>query len=597
MATGVAPPRIQVLPDDVVGRIAAGEVVERPAAVVKELIDNSLDAQATFVTIEVEQGGLARICVTDDGEGMSREEAVLAFRRHATSKLRAEEDLWAIRTLGFRGEALPSIAAVSKVQVATMRPGAPVGTRVRVESGEVRAVDDAAVAGGTQVDIHDLFFNTPARKKFLKTSTTEFSHVLQAIQHACLAWPSVQFRLLHNGQEVLHVVPAESLRARAAQVYRGTLLEHMLPVQMVRPGLRVEGLVIGAEHLRGARTPQDIFVNRRHVKNATIFHAVTDAYGPVLPKGRYPQFLLFLDVDPARVDVNVHPTKREVRFADKDVVHQAVRQAVKEALRGGTAPRALPGDYDGPLARVVDEAIRTAPQWSPSNWSPRETDRSAGAEAQVVREPLFPTEGRSEESAASSAQRRQEVIPLGQIDRIYLVACVGDELQVIDQHTAHERVLHERLWRSRQARAVEAQTLLTPIPLELPAHQRVQLESVLTELEQLGLGIERFGADAFLLRTVPAVLGQTDGGALVQGLLEDLEEWRTHSTLEAKLHAVVATLACHSAVRAGRPMALPEIGRLVQDWVGEGMIMTCPHGRRVALRLPTSELARIFGRA
>lgn len=617
MATGVTTSKIQVLPDDVVGRIAAGEVVERPAAVVKELLDNSLDAGATSIDIDIEQGGLAAIVVTDNGEGMTREDAVLAFRRHATSKVRAESDLWALRTLGFRGEALPSIAAVARVEVATATAEASVGTRVRVDGGTVTTVDDIAYPGGTRVAIRDLFFNTPARKKFLKSVTTEFSHIAQMVQQAALAWPSVHFRLRHNGVETLQVVSAATLRDRVGQIYRGTLFEHMVPVRGEQPGCRIDGWVVQTDHVRGTRSPQELFVNRRAIKNPTVLHAVTDAYGPVLPKGRYPQFVLFLEIDPARVDVNVHPTKREVRFAEKDWIHQVVRQAVKAALTSGPASLTTGAAASVErVARVLDEALRHPSGGFSVRGPGREAGergtgggfRSAAVEPEpksdAVHEPLFPGWAPATTAASTDTVRTQivgdravEIVPLGQLAQTFLVACVGDELQIIDQHTAHERVLYERLWRSRQARAVEAQTLLTPVPLELAPHQRVLLEPHFDTFEQLGLALERFGTDGVLLRTVPAVLRQTDGAALIQGLLEDVDEWRTSSSLDALLHKVVATLACHSAVRAGRPMALPEIGQLVDAWLAEGMIMTCPHGRRVAMRLPSDELAKIFGRA
>ncbi len=599
MATGIAHSRIHVLPDDLIGRIAAGEVVERPAAVVKELIDNSLDAGATRITIEVEDAGLARIRVIDDGEGMTRDEAVLAFRRHATSKLTCDRDLWAIRTLGFRGEALPSIAAVAKIQLVTTVPGAEVGTCCRVQGGAVQAVEDVAAPVGTQVDVQELFFNTPARKKFLKSATTEFSHILQVVQQACLSWPNVQFRLVRHGQEMLHYAAVTCFRDRLLQIYRGEAMAQMVPVERQGPGLRVEGIAIRAEHLRASRTPQEIFVNRRAVKNPTILHAVSDAYGPLLPKGRYPQFVLFLDVDPARVDVNVHPTKREVRFADNELVHRTVRQAVKDALSGGGDEGSTGASAGASMARVIDESLRAAPRWSQPAPRIAEATVGGGGFSAGGAMPLYGDEARPESRGVAGAAvgpGRDEVVPLGQIDHTYLVACVGSELQVIDQHTAHERVLYERLWRGRHARAVEAQTLLVPVPIDVPPHQRVLLAQHAEELERLGLGIEPFGSDAFLLRTVPAVLGATDGTALVQALLDDMEEWRTYSSMDATMHPVIATLACHSAVRAGRHMALPEIARLVQDWAAEGMIMTCPHGRRVALRLPMDELARIFGR-
>ncbi|MFO0775855.1 MAG: DNA mismatch repair endonuclease MutL [Nitrospiraceae bacterium] len=622
---GVIHSQIQVLPDDLVGRIAAGEVVERPAAVVKELLDNSLDAGATSIAVVVEQGGVGRIAVTDDGIGMSREDATLAFRRHATSKLRTEADLWSLKTLGFRGEALPSIAAVSRVEVTTATGDGAVGIRLVLDGGTIQSVQDAARARGTHIDIRELFFNTPARKKFLKSVTTEFAHIVQIVQQAALAWPQVQFSLQHNTQEPVTFEAAASLRDRVGQVYRGTFIGQTVPVLAEQPGLWIEGWVIQSDHARGSRTPQDIFVNRRAIKNPTILHAVTDAYGPVLPRGRYPQFVLFLDMDPARVDVNVHPTKREVRFAEKDWIHSAVRQAVRSALQATpgtqTAPSAsvgrAPSSYAptggnvgaarSAVGRVVQESLGA----QIAARLPHAGERSAlhhaveSAAHDAVNESLYPAwapsvAGGHDAAASAEAARAEgraiEIVPFGQVARTYLVACVGDELQIIDQHTAHERVLYERLWRARQARAVDAQTLVTPIPLELPAHQRALLEPHLDELEQVGLVLERFGSDGYVLRSVPATLKAADGAALVQGLLEDMDEWYSHSTTDAKLHKVVATLACHSAVQAGRQMALPELATLVREWVGEGMIMTCPHGRRVAMRLPIGELGRIFGR-
>lgn len=596
MTIGLAPGKIRVLPPDVIGRIAAGEVVERPAAVVKELLDNSLDAHSRCIVVEVTQGGLGKIRVADDGEGMAREDAVLAFERHATSKLRSDQDLDGLTTLGFRGEALPSIAAVAKLSLLTMPPGQNVGTRVQVHGGAVASVQDAAGAPGTQIEIDDLFFNTPARKKFLKSVTTEFSHILQAVQQAAVAWPHVQFRLVHNGQDVLHCPAASSERDRLLQLYRGVFAEHGVAISRARPGLRVEGIVISPLHVRATRSPQEIFVNRRAVKNPTIAHAVADAYGPHLAKGRYPQFVLFLDVDPARVDVNVHPTKREVRFADQEYVHQTVRQAVREALGTTGAPSPPVEEGSSAIARVVGEALdyRRSPESAAAWVSEGHATALSPAQASQLTMEAPSTDVGSRQSHVPGEST--DVVPLGQIGRTFLLAQVGTELQVIDQHTAHERVLFQRLWRSWESRSIQAQTLLAPQPLELPPHQRALLEPHLETLERVGLTIERFGSGAFLLRTVPALLGTTDGVALVQRLLEDVDEWRAHSSLERAMHPVVATMACHSAVRAGRQMALAEIDRLVRDWADEGMIMTCPHGRRTALRLPLEELARMFGR-
>ncbi len=599
--------KIRVLPVEVVGRIAAGEVIERPAAVVKELLDNSLDAGSSTITVEVSNGGLGLIRVTDDGEGMSRADAPLAFQRHATSKLRSDQDLWSVRTMGFRGEALPSIAAVSKVRLLTSSRDEPVGTQVSVVGGAVTGIEDAAVAHGTRVEVTDLFFNTPARKKFLKSPATEFAHISQTVQQAGLAWPSVHFRLFHNGREVLNLPAVSSVRDRVLQIYRLSFLDRTVEVRGQWPGLRIGGFAIQPVHARASRTPQDLFVNRRPVRNATVFHAIADGYASFLAKGRYPVFVLFLDVDASRVDVNVHPTKREIRFVDQETVHHAVRQAVREAL--GAAPRVVPvagvqfsggsGGESAPKQSTAagsnQSALRPPDIWSgprsdmviaTPRTAIRDVSGSETLQTSFVHEP-----GQPYEAAAL------EVLPLGQINRTFLVAQVGSELQVVDQHTAHERILFERLWRAWQSRAVQSQPLLLPEPIDVPPDKAILLERHLGDFEQLGLAIEPFGSGTFIVRAVPTLLGRLDAASLIQDVIDELAQWESLSALEAKLRPIIATLACHGAVRAGRAMNLPEMKQLIEDWIKEGLIMTCPHGRRVALRLPAEELAKIFGRA
>ncbi len=590
--------KIHILPGDVVSRIAAGEVVERPAAVVKELIDNSLDAGSSRIVIEVAEGGRSLIRVTDDGEGMIREDAKLAFERHATSKLRSEGELSSIQTLGFRGEALPSIASVSKVRLLTACRDNPVGTLVAVKGGGAATVKDAAAAPGTQVEVTELFFNTPARRKFLKTPTTEFSHLCQVVQHAALAWPSVQFRLTHNDQAVLEYPSVATTRDRVLQIYGARFLEQAVPVSGIRPGLRLNGFTITAAATRASRTPQDLLINRRPVKNPTVTHAIYDGYGVSLVKGRHPVFVLWLEVEPHRVDVNVHPTKREVRFADQELVHQGVRQAIREALGGGRPgtiePRVvnrLSGSSAGPVSRT--QAVvppQRVPQssfpWTTAPTSPTHDGQGASSTAAA-----------REEEAPYLLGPGREVIPLGQLSRTFLVAQVGAELQVIDQHTAHERVLYERLWRGWRTQGLQSQVLLLPEPVDLPPHGVVLIERHLPELEQLGLKLERFGNASFVIRAVPALLGPLDYALLVADLVEDLSLWDSWSSLDERVRPVLASLACHGAVRAGRQLELPEMKRLVEDWVEEGLPMTCPHGRRVALRLPEAELLKIFGRA
>jgi DNA mismatch repair protein MutL len=598
--------KIHVLPGDVVSRIAAGEVIERPAAVVKELLENSLDAGGLHVTIDVKDGGVTRIRVTDDGDGISRADLPRAFERHATSKLRSDRDLASVTTMGFRGEALPSIASVSHVLVTTATRQDTVGSQLTLVAGADGAIVDAPAVPGTRIDVSNLFFNQPARKKFLKSTTTEFSHISHVVQLAALAWPSVHFCLTHNGQEVLNYPAVTADRDRILQVYRQTFLDRTIEVRGRIAGCSIRGVMVDPLHARASRTPQELFVNRRPIRNATVFHAVMDGYGSFLPKGHHPTYVLFLDLDPDRLDVNVHPTKKEVRFAETEVLHQLVRQSVRHALDGSERKVVL-GLTQAGLSQTIPEFAPTAGRQTSSSgyFHPAPVTPPLRQDAGYTVSDTVPLSGTVEgnqlafvHEAATAYQQaeRPGIVPLGQILRTYLVAQVGDELHVVDQHTAHERVLFQRLWREWQSRDIPSQPLLIPEPIELSAAQSTLLLKRRDDLEKLGLLIEPFGTTAVAIRGVPVGLGKVDAAVLVQDLLDDLIEWDTASSLELRVQPVLASLACHGAVRAGRTLVLPEIQQLIQDWVQEGLIMTCPHGRRTAFRLSTDELAKLFGR-
>ena len=598
--------KIHVLPGDVVSRIAAGEVIERPAAVVKELLENSLDAGGLHVTIDVKDGGVTLIRVTDDGEGISRADLPLAFERHATSKLRSDQDLALVTTMGFRGEALPSIASVSHVLVTTATRQDTVGSQLTLVAGAGRAIVDAPAVPGTRIDVSNLFFNQPARKKFLKSATTEFSHISHVVQLAGLAWPSVHFRLTHNGQEILNYPAVTADRDRILQVYRQAFLDRTIEVRGRIAGCSIRGVMVDPLHARASRTPQELFVNRRPIRNATVFHAVMDGYGSFLPKGHHPTYVLFLDLEPDRFDVNVHPTKKEVRFAETEALHQLVRQSVRHAL-GGPERKVVLGLTQSGLSQTIPEFAPTAGRQTSSSgyFHPAPLTATLRQDARNKVSDTVPLSGTvegnqlafaHEATAAYQQAERPGIVPLGQILRTYLVAQVGDELQVVDQHTAHERVLFQRLWREWQSRDIPSQPLLIPEPIELSAAQNTLLLKRRDDLEKLGLLIEPFGTTAVAIRGVPVGLGKVDAAVLVQDLLDDLIEWDTASSLELRVQPVLASLACHGAVRAGRTLALPEIQQLIHDWVQEGLIMTCPHGRRTAFRLSTDELAKLFGR-
>ena len=581
---------IQVLPGDVISRIAAGEVIERPAAVVKELVENSLDAGSRHIVIDVKDGGRTLIRVTDDGEGIRRTDLLLAFERHATSKLRSDDELNSITTMGFRGEALPSIAAVSRVLVATATRQDAIGAQLSLVGGLSQGITDAPPVAGTRIEVADLFYNQPARKKFLKSVPTEFSHISTAVQQAALARPSVHFRLTHNGQDVLNYSAVPTDRDRILQVYQPEFVNKTVEVRGRMAGCSLNGVLTDPLHARASRAPQDLFVNGRPVKNGTVFHAVLDGYGSMLPKGHHPTYVLFLDIDPERIDVNVHPAKREIRFAEQEAVHRFVRQTVRHAFSGLERNLVVGMVSDQAAVNSLGTTEQSPDRFAASTRSGFEV--RSYTDVPSASGPLFVSEPKD----SSTVSGEVAIIPFGQVLETYLVAQVGHELHVIDQHTAHERVLFQRMSRMWAQRDMIIQPLLIPESIELTAAQIALVQKYIPELEQAGLVLEAFGPSAVLLRGVPVGLGPLDGASLVRELLEELAEWAAASSLEARTQSVLATLACKSAVQAGRSMALPEIEQLVRDWVNEGLMTTCPHGRRTAFRLSSDELDKLFGR-
>ncbi len=577
--------RITVLAGDVVNRIAAGEVVERPASVVKELMENAVDAGCARVSVDVEEAGRRLIRVTDDGSGMPPDEAVLAFQRHATSKIRTEEDLYTIRTMGFRGEALPSIAAVSKVRLVTVAAGAAVGTDIRLDGGALVKQREAAAAPGTTVEVADLFYNTPARRKFLKSPATEFSHICQTVQRQALAFPAVHVRLTHNGSAVAEYPAVRSLRERVQQVYGVSLIDACVEVNEKDGALHLEGLCCRPLDTTPSRTPQDLFVNQRWVKSPAIAHALQMGYGTCLPKGHQPRFVLALHVDPNQLDVNVHPTKREVRFSDQEKVYEMVRARVKEAVMPSTS-----------VSRMV--AVPDLPASSPSAAFISEVAEPAQLYQPTLRAGEVGVGGPGTRQAGGEGppSTLMDVRALGQIANRYLLAQIGAELLVVDQHTAHERVLFDRLAAQLAAGTIPSQQSLLPQMVELAAGEAVTVRAHLDDLNRLGFEVEEFGQGTFVVRAVPALIGTDSPQALFRSLVEDWENSPSTPSLQGRYNAVLATMACHSAVRAGREMEGVEMRRLIEDWHAAGAVSTCPHGRRVAMRLTLDELDRIFGR-
>ncbi|KPK24452.1 MAG: hypothetical protein AMK69_16095 [Nitrospira bacterium SG8_3] len=589
--------KVHILPDTVSCRIAAGEVVERPASVVKELIDNSLDAASTLITIEVEDGGRRLIRVMDNGDGMTRMDAQLACQRFATSKLRAEEDLYTLTTLGFRGEALPSIASVSRFHLKTVPPETTLGTQTHSMGGMTWEVQDYSGSQGTQVEVRDLFFNTPGRLKFLKTVPTEFSKICYVIQQAAAVHPEVHFRLRHQNHKVLEYPAVSTSQDRLLQLYGAEFLERFLPVTHHAGSFQLTGFTVSPHHARTSRMPQEIFVNGRPIKNTTISHAVYEAYGSFLPKGKHPQFILFVHLDPQTVDINVHPTKREVRFSHPEFIHTGILRAIKALFFTQSSPTPVSSDqavrpFQDPHhpypAKPTAGSLGVAPApFQRFSELPGTNTKMASALSLFVQEPP---------SVYTGKEQTYDVYPLGQIHHTYLLGQINQDVFIVDQHTAHERVLFERLIRSWNKREIIQQGLLIPEPVELLPHQGELLEEWLPVLAQAGLEVERFGTTSYIVRAVPAVLGNVSAGSLVLELLEELLEWQSTDSLENKIRPILATMACQSAVQAGRPMTQPEIKELLQDWAQENFPMTCPHGRRVAIRHSLEELNTVFAR-
>ncbi len=577
--------KVQVLPEAVARRIAAGEVIERPVSVVKELVENSLDAGARTITIELEQGGRARIAVVDDGEGMSREDVELAFRPHATSKIRNEEDLLRVATLGFRGEALPSIAAVADVEVSTCRRGDAAGSRLRLRGGERLALEDAGVPAGCRIEVRDLFFSTPVRRKFLKAPATEAGHVSQLVSRIALSHPEIAFTLLQEGRETLVLAPSD-LRTRIRRLLGREVEEALLEAVKGGDGRgRVSGFVTHPHFSLAHSRALHFFVNRRLVRDRVLQHAVQSAYATLVPHGRYPAVVVFLDLEPEEVDVNVHPTKLEVRFRNAQAVHEAIGRTIRETLRSaGIRPPAAS------VPMVAERAERyEAAAAAPSKQTP------LGLEAPPVRLHLVPSPA-ADPGAAPRGGRLAALRILGQVFDGYLV-CEGDgEVVVIDQHAAHERVAFERLRAERARGRVERQALLVPQTIELGPGEADHLAAAGDELAELGLDVEPFGERTVRVRSVPALLRPNDVAALVLAIVADLSEDERTRAVEQRTEQILATMACHSVVRVGQKLSDVEIRALLEAMDSIDLGSNCPHGRPVATRMTRAELERRFGR-
>jgi DNA mismatch repair protein MutL len=591
--------KITRLPTDLANQIAAGEVVERPASVVKELIENAIDAGAKRVSVAIELGGKRLLRVEDDGEGMDPDDARLSLERHATSKISRVDDLGAIATLGFRGEALPSIASVSHFTLRTRQRGAPSGTEIRVNGGTVASVQEVGMPEGTHVEVADVFYNVPARRKFLKSDAAESAQVSRVLTQLALGYPEIGFTLTSAGRKVLSCPPVGSLRDRVYQVYgdRPDLIEMRREVG----GLTISGYIAALADQGPTRGPQNLFVNRRIVKDRTISHAVLDAYSAASIKERSPELHLFLQIPHDWIDVNVHPTKAEVRFRDQGFVHEVVRRAVGEALGQDSSPAFIlraPGslqmtDPPQPTAQPIPHVL--AGGHFPSRWLPPHSQHAGGSAAMTDAPNALAASApiRTEQESAPSVM---PMMPLGQFRDTFIIAVDEEGIAIIDQHVAHERVLFERIMEKLAAGRLESQRLLEPLLIDLAPAGLQALTAHGTDLDRLGFEIDEFGGDSLRVRALPAILDRDDSVTAIRALADDLEGLDRGAVVTDALRRLAATMACHAAVKANYPLTHEKMAHILDELRRTSYSTVCPHGRPVMLRLTKREVEKNFQR-
>ena len=607
---------IHVLPEDLCNKIAAGEVVERPSSVVKELLENSLDAGATEIFVELQAGGKKLIKVVDNGCGMNRQDAFLSLERHATSKISTDEDLFALQTLGFRGEALASIASVSRFLLQTCGNDDGLGQQIYAEGGAVKRAEEVGLPRGTVVEVRNLFFNLPARRKFLRKEQTELSHAADVVTKQALANPDVCFRLKHNDRMLLDLRREKGLRERFAALLGRSLLKDMLEInQETAADLQLRGLISQPHLNRSAASHIYTFINGRYIRDRVVQHSVMQVFRHLMIKGRYPVVALFLEIEPALVDVNVHPTKHEVRFRDQGLVHDFIVNSLKQALK--------PADWldeSAPKNEVASEQPGRAVTAQESVYQrPVAVGPSVVSEEKVTygEEPLAGKETATGPQIPQVSQEQQpkpdavgqmslpETEPqgffsglkiLGQYHQSYLLCQDGDDLILVDQHAAHERIGFEKLRTSYGAGAVITQSLLFPEMLELDYRSASALEENLPELARLGFEVEPFGGKSFALKAIPQVLGNRNAGQLVADVALELEKVGRAGQLQESIDDILILMACHGVIRANQALSPEESKALLRDLDRIDFKAHCPHGRPVMQRLTLSEIERLFRR-
>lgn len=610
--------RIVILPDRLIDQIAAGEVIERPASVVKELVENSLDAAARNITIEITGAGSEEIIVADDGTGMTPEEMEIAVQRHATSKVRTVDDLSAISTFGFRGEALPSIASVSRLELVSRPQGREAGARRYWEGGTLGEREPAGAPVGTRIKVKNLFYNTPARRKFLKSSTTETKHIIDTVTTFAVAFVHLGFRLIIENKDVLHAPPADTALDRMADLFGAQLADALLPFSGGEGDLLAGGFAGKPEIARATRGQMFFFVNGRRVQSRSLHHAVSAGYGELIPKGRFPFAVLFVEINPQWVDVNVHPTKREVRFLRENRVHDLVFYTVNKTLHATQKTFAtFDGKMNVPTRDVPESTAGTLPlQWKKQVWdrptraegsldfveraygpgreSPRTAPSSAPGGPPI--DDGFPADESTATAQGTPHDRKETagIDDLWQFNHLYIMARVGEDLMVVDQHSAHERILYEEILARFDGAPPESQRLLFPESIELEAYEYETFEKNIDIFAEIGFAVRPFGNRVVLLEGVPVGLKQRNPVGLFRWVLDDLVS-AVKAGDDLKKRAA-ASYACRAAVMAGDPLTRPEMRAIFQQLFECTNPFVCPHGRPTLVRVPMIEFDKKFCR-
>lgn len=595
-------PTIKPLPELLINQIAAGEVVERPASALKEILENSIDAGAKKITVQLQQGGIKQIRVSDDGGGIAKDELLLALTRHSTSKISTLDDLQRITSLGFRGEALASIAAVSRLALVSRQTGQDHAWQIQVDGRQVSQPEPAALSGGTVLDVNDLYFNIPARRKFLKSEITEFAHCDEAFKRMALSQCGIEFTLQHNGKVRRLLRPADSAQ-RIAAILGEEFDQAAAVVEEQSAGMRLHGMVALPAYARASRDAQYFFVNNRYVSDKLISHALREAYRDVLHLDKHPAFVLFLEIDPESVDVNVHPSKTEVRFREPRALHQFIFHAINKAL-------AVPNKTINTGAPEPGQATRSFPSY------PKTGHTQPGAVAQPAGfyGTLFGTQPRSYPSASINTPTAQTPAPaqavanveqpddhplgfaLGQLHGIYILAQNARGLVVVDMHAAHERIMYEQLKQALDRHEIAMQPLLIPVTFHASDLEVATVEENHSTLAQLGFDIASLSPTTLAVRAVPATLKDAGIAQLARDLLREIREYGASQILTAKRNEILATMACHGAVRANRKLTLEEMNALLRDMEQTERAGQCNHGRPTWFETSLAELDKLFMR-